>query len=104
MRVFQVRLDQREIPSCEKEVEVSSSSPFIRTGGTSELRLRKISACVVLLWLNETRLPSVYFSITVKSLARRKAEVRLWNEVSPLAWSYRLSKKEKLRQVLSAKE
>ena len=33
MRVFQVRLDERERPSCVKEAEVSSSSPFMRTGG-----------------------------------------------------------------------
>ena len=33
MWVFQVTLDERERPSCVKEVEVSSSSPFMRTGG-----------------------------------------------------------------------
>ena len=33
MCVFQVRLNDRERPSCVKEVEVSSSSPFIRIDG-----------------------------------------------------------------------
>ena len=33
MRVLQVRLDERERPSCVKEAEVSSSTPFMRTGG-----------------------------------------------------------------------
>ena len=35
MRVFQVRLDERERPSRVKEAEISSSSPFMRTGGKS---------------------------------------------------------------------
>ena len=50
---FQVRLVEREIPSCMKEVEVSSSSPFMRKGGQFWLRLRETTACVVLLLLNE---------------------------------------------------
>ena len=33
MWVFQVRLDERERPSCVKEAEVSSSSPFRWTAG-----------------------------------------------------------------------
>ena len=37
-----MRLNDRERPSCAKEVEVSSSLPFIRTGG-------KFSLCYVLL-------------------------------------------------------
>ena len=53
-----MRLDDREKPSSVKEVEVSSSSAFRRTGGNFLLRLREMTACVVLLWLNETRLPS----------------------------------------------
>ena len=52
---------------------MSSSSPFMRTGGKSWLRLREVTACVVLLWLNETRLFSPH-SITVKSLVRREGE------------------------------
>ena len=53
---FQVRLDERERPSCMKEVEGSSSAPFMRTDGKSGLYLREMTACVVLLWLNEARL------------------------------------------------
>ena len=30
---FQVRLDERERPSCVKEAEVSSTSPFMKTAG-----------------------------------------------------------------------
>ena len=33
MRVLQARLDERERPSCVKEAEVSSSSPFMKTAG-----------------------------------------------------------------------
>ena len=67
MWVFQVRLDERERPSCVKEAEVSSSSPFMKTAGQFWLRLREMTACFVLLWLNETRLSLPHFSITVRS-------------------------------------
>ena len=52
---FQVRLDERGIPSCVKDVQVSSSSPFMRTGGKFWLRLREMTTRVFMLWLNETR-------------------------------------------------
>ena len=39
MWVFQMRLDERERPGCVKEVEVSSSSPFIRTDGKLVMKL-----------------------------------------------------------------
>ena len=35
---FQVGLNKRERPSCGKEAEVSSSLPFMRTGGKSGLQ------------------------------------------------------------------
>ena len=72
-----MRLDNRERPSCVKEVEVSNSSPFIRTGGKFWLCLREVTACFVLLWLNETKLSLPHYSITVRSLERREAEVFL---------------------------
>ena len=74
-----MRLDERERPSCVKEFEVSNKSPFMRTGGQSWLRLREMTVCVVLLWLNETRLSLSHFSITVRSLERREAETFLWS-------------------------
>ena len=46
MLVFQVRLDERERPSCVTEAKVSSSSPFIRTGGKFWLCLRGFLALV----------------------------------------------------------
>ena len=36
-----MRLDERERPRCVKEAEVSSSSPFMRTGGTFWKALHK---------------------------------------------------------------
>ena len=72
-----MRLDERERPSCVTEAEVSSLSPFIRTGGKFWLRLREMTACFVLFWFKETSLPLPYFSITVRSLERREAEVFL---------------------------
>ena len=81
-------LYDREKPSCVQEVEVSSSSPFIRTGGKFWLCLREIAACFVLLWLNETRLSLPHFSITVRSLEGREAEVFLWNGISVEAWLF----------------
>ena len=44
-----MRFDDIERPSYVKDVEVSSSSPFIRTGGKSWLCLREMTACFVLL-------------------------------------------------------
>ena len=38
-----MRLDERERPSFAKEVAVSSSSPFMRTGGKPRFHLRKIT-------------------------------------------------------------
>ena len=70
-----MRLDDRERPNCVKEVEVFSSSPFIRTGGKFWLCLLEMTVCFVLLWLNETRFSFPHFSITVRSLERREAEV-----------------------------
>ena len=52
---FQVRLDRRGGPSCVKEVEVSSTSRFMTTGGKFWLCFCEMTACVVLLWLNKTR-------------------------------------------------
>ena len=49
-------LEDRERPSSVKAVEVSSSSPFMRTGGKFWLCLREMTACFVLLLLKETRL------------------------------------------------
>ena len=46
---FQARLDETERLSCVKEVEVSGALPFVGTGGKSGLRLREMTACVVLL-------------------------------------------------------
>ena len=104
MWVSQVRLDERERPSCVKEAEVSSSSPFMRTGGKSSLRLREMTACFVLLWWNEARLSLPHFSITARSLERREAEVFLWSWISVEAWSFGLNENEDLRKVSSAKE
>ena len=42
-----MREDEREKPSCVEEVEVSSSSPFMRAGGKFGLRLREMTDCVV---------------------------------------------------------
>ena len=41
-----------------------------------------MTACVFLLWLNETRLSLPHFSITVRSYERREAEVVLWSWIS----------------------
>ena len=74
-----MRLDDRERLSCGKEVEVSSPSPFIRTGGKFWLCLREMTACLLFLWLNKTRLSLPHFSITVRSLERREKLTRpLW--------------------------
>ena len=51
-----MRLDEREIPSCMKEVEGSSSAPFMRTDGMSGLHLREMTPRAVLLSVTETRL------------------------------------------------
>ena len=99
-----MRLDDSERPSCVKEVEVSSSSPFIRTGGKLCLCLREMTACFVLLWLNETRLSLPHFSVTVRSLERSEAEMFLWSWISVEAWSFGLNENEELRKVSSAKE
>ena len=99
-----MRLDERERPSCVKEAEVSSSSPFKRTGGKFWSHLREMTACSVLLWLNETRLSLPHFSITVRSLERSEAEIFLWSWISVEAWSFGLNEKEELRKVSSAME
>ena len=65
-----MRLDERERPSCVTEAEVSSSSPFISTGGKFWLCLREMKSCFVLLWLNKARLSLPHFSTTVRSLER----------------------------------
>ena len=87
-----------------KKVEVSSSSPFTRTGGKFWSCLREITVCFVLLWLNETRLSLPHFSITVRSLERSEAEIFLWSWISVEAWSFGLNENEELRKVSSAKE
>ena len=99
-----MRLDERERPSCAKEAEVSSSSPCMRTGGKCLLRLREMTACFVLLCLNETRLSLSHFSITVRSLERSEADMLLWSWISVEAWSFVLNENEELRKVSSAKE
>ena len=43
-----MRFDERERPSCVTEAEVSSSSPFMRTGGKFMLCLREM--CV---WMHK---------------------------------------------------
>ena len=52
---------------------------------------REMTACFVFLWLNETRLSLPHFSITVRSLERREAEVFLWSWISVEAWSFALN-------------
>ena len=42
-----VRLDVTERKSCVKEVEMSRTSPFTKTGGKSGLRLSEMTTCVV---------------------------------------------------------
>ena len=74
------------------------------TGGRSSLSLREMTTCVVLLWLNDSRLPSLHFSMVVKSLVRRENEMLLWGEISPQARPCELKRKEELRKVSSVKE
>ena len=62
-----MRLDDRERPSSVKVVEMSTSLPFIRTGGKFWLCLREMTASFVLLWLNEAGFSLPHFSITVRS-------------------------------------
>ena len=81
-----MRLDERERPSCVKEVEVCSSSPFIRTGRNFWLCLREITAYFVLLWLKGTRLSRPHFSKTVRSLERSETEMFMWSEILVEAW------------------
>ena len=99
-----MRLDERERPNCVTEAEVSSSSPFIRTGGTFWLFLREMTACFVLLWLNKTRLSLPHFSTTVRSLERREAQVFVKSWISVEAWSFGLNENEELTKVSSAKK
>ena len=63
-----------------------------------------MTVCFVLLWLNETRLSSPHFSVTVRSLERSKAEMFLWSGTSLEAWSFELNENEEVRKVSSAKE
>ena len=93
-----MRLDDKERPSCAKEVEVSSLLPFIRTDGKFLLRLREMTACFILLWLNETRLSLPHLAISVRSLERRETEVFLWSWTSVEAWSFGLNENEELRK------
>ena len=93
-----MRLDDRASRSCVKVVEVTSSSPLIRTGGKFWLSFREMTVCFFLLWLNETRLSLPHFSITVKSLERREAEMFLWSWISVEAWSFRPNENEELRR------
>ena len=98
-----MKLDDRERPNCVKEVEVSSSLPFVRTGGEFWLCLREMTACFVLLWSNEAKLYLPHFSITVRSLERSEAEVFLWSWISMEACSFGLNENEEQRKVSSAK-
>ena len=75
-----MRLDEREMPSCVKEAEVSSPPPFMRTVGKFD------------------------YVITVRSLERREAEMFLWSWISVEAWSFGLNENEELRKVSTAKE
>ena len=77
-----MRLDERKRPSCVKVVEVTSSLPFIRTGGKFWLSLREMIACFVLLWLNETRSSLPHLPINVHSVGRRVADMFLWSWIS----------------------
>ena len=99
-----MRLDERERQSWVKEAEVFSSSPFMRIGGKFSLRLLEMTACFVLLWLNETRLSLPHFSITVRSLERSEAEMLLWSGISLEAWSFGLNENEELRKISLAKK
>ena len=99
-----MRLDERERASCVKEAEVSGSLPFMRICGKFWLRLCEMTTCFVLLWLKKFRLSLPHFSITVKSLDRREAEIFLWSGISVQAWPFGSNEKEELRKVSSAKE
>ena len=99
-----MRLDERERQNCVKEAEVSSLSPFMKTAGKFRLLPREMTACFVLLWLNETRLSLSHFSITVRSLERSEAEMFLWSWISVEAWSFGLNENEELGKVSSAME
>lgn len=100
----QVRLDETERPSCDEEVQVPSALPFIGTGRKSEFHLRETTICVALLWLSESRLSFPHFSIIVKLLERKEAEVFLWSGISLETWSFGLNEKDELRNVSSAKD
>ena len=77
-----MKLDERERPSCTKEVEMSSLSPFMRTSGKFLLCIHEMTACFILLWLNKTRLCRPHFSIIVsRSLERSEAEMFRWNGI-----------------------
>ena len=90
---FQVRFDVTETPSSVREVEASGPLPFMRPGGKSGLYLCEIKTCDCTLWLNRAMLSLPYFSVIFKSLARREAEMFLWNGISQHVWS---CKKDKL--------
>ena len=100
---FQSKIRRKRKPSCVKEVEMSDSSPFMRTDGNFWFCLREMTACFGLLWLNETRLSLPHFSITVRSLERREAGMLLWSRISLEAWLLALNENEELRKVSSAK-
>ena len=76
----------------------------MKTGGKFGLCFREMTACFVLLWLNETRLSLPHFSITVRSLERSEAEMFLWSWISVEVWSFGLNENEEVRKVSSAKE
>ena len=67
-----MRLDERERPSCVEEVEVSSSLPFTRTVEKVWLSLREMTACFVLVWLNETRLSLPHFSNNCQIIGEKR--------------------------------
>ena len=70
-----MRLDKRERPSCAKEAEVSSSSPFMRTGGKFWLCLREMTACVscalAFVW-HETSLSLPLFSNNCQIIGEKR--------------------------------
>ena len=80
---FQMRLDETKRLNCVTWHVVSSLILYLRTGGKCGLHLRELTTCVVFLCLNETRLPSSHFSITVTLLVRSKAEMFLWDGKLP---------------------
>ena len=60
--------------------------------------------CHALVERNYSKLSLLRFSVTVRLVRRREAEMLLWSGISQEAWWSRLNEKEELRKVSSAKE